>query len=120
MFERPVDRENVKQVWNHWCDVARKPNAALKHPQAETIAGRLDQGATVDECRAALDAASRDQWYVKGGMLLTLILGDEERFQHLSTAKEEDQQPMPHPARSGTIGSDGGAGPSPEEVFGGK
>jgi hypothetical protein len=85
LFRRPEDRDDVQAVWSDWKAAAGKPGARLDHSRAEVIAMRLDQGATREECQLAFRGAGSepDGWLVSKGLPVKLILGDQERFEHL-------------------------------------
>jgi hypothetical protein len=81
LWNQPKQRDDVREVWELWCEMFEKPNARLDHTRAEVIAECLDGGDGLDDIRVAFVGAKSDDWLRAKGFQLKLILGDRERFE---------------------------------------
>lgn len=107
-FEPATEDPEVQAVWEDYREILDLPNARLDRERAEVIYERLCQGATRDQLRTVFRNALLDDWYRRKRFPVVVMLRSQDQFEALL---EGGRVGGGHPVS--------GAGPTPEEVFGG-
>lgn len=100
VFERAQDNPDVQNAWNDYREILVQPNAKLSADRAELILERVLEGTTREQFVRIWSNAKRDEWLKMRRYPVKTMLGSQDQFEALLE------------------GTDGGPGPSPEEVFG--
>ena len=112
LFEQPMQRLDVREAWAHWKNVFGKPNAKLERSRAQVIAERIDAGATIEQIDLAYEGAKRDDWIPTKSFQISLILGDQDRFEHLVSLGNGDvKAPVKRRNNPGPVQRDHGQNP---------